>query len=78
VKYREHGVTVKAGVIRYLGANFFLDVNSGITWRNIHYYKPLFTREFNDEAFFFLNIPNEENRTGFSPSLCARLGYRLK
>lgn len=78
VKYRENGITLKAGYIRYY-SRFFLDFNSGLTLRNIRYYKPdLSGADFDEGPLMFIKIPNEENRITIAPHLCVRLGYRLK
>lgn len=81
VEYREHGFSVKAGLIRYTGNKLFFDVNSGFTLRNVRYREPAFPGEFSfdeDDTWSFFDIPNEEDRIGFSPCLSARIGYRLQ
>jgi hypothetical protein len=79
VAYREHGVSVKVGLLRYFGSRTFLDINSGFTLRNVNYREPARPRSFNevDERSFF-QIPNEDDRVTFSPNLGLRLGYRFK
>jgi hypothetical protein len=78
MRYRENGFTVKAGLMKYLFRNFFFDINSGLTLRNIKYHRPAeFEFQFEDDWSFF-NIPNENNRVVLSPNLGLRLGYRLK
>lgn len=77
MEYREQGVSIKAGLIRYYGPKFFFDINSGFTFRNIQYTEPdNLIREFDDWAF--AEVPNEDDRVAISPSLGVRLGYRLK
>jgi hypothetical protein len=78
VAYREHGVSLKIGLLRYLGSRIFLDINSGFTIRTVRYRKTDRPRSFNEfEESGFLQIPNENDRIGFSPNLGLRLGYRF-
>lgn len=78
VEYREHGVSLKIGLLRYVGAHTFFDLNSGFTIRNVHYREPARPRSFNEiEERNFLQIPNENDRIGFSPNLGLRFGYRF-
>ena len=80
IEYREHGVSVKAGMVWYLYSNFFIDGNAGLTFRNIEYNKPELPpgAGHNDDSLLSLNIPNETSRLGFSPNLGVRIGYRFK
>lgn len=79
VAYREHGVSVKIGLLRYLGQRTFLDMSTGVTLRNVRYEEPPRPRSFNefDEQNFFFPVPNENDRMGFSPNLGLRFGYRF-
>ena len=78
VSYREYGLSFKAGVLRYFGSSIFMDLNGGITLRNVRYNEPARPRAFaeNDE-FSFFQIPNENDRVAFSPNLGLRFGYRF-
>ena len=80
MEYREQGVSVKGGVIRYWFKNIFVDVNSGFTFRRIRYSDV--AEEPGDGVFFedgsFFDIPNEQDRIAIAPQLCARIAYRLK
>lgn len=79
VTYREHGVSVKVGVLGYLGAHLFLDFSSGLTLRNICYDEPPLVRGFNEvDGGNIFQIPNEDDRIAISPNLGLRLGYRLR
>jgi hypothetical protein len=78
MEYRENGMSVKAGLIRYF-SNFFLDLNSGFTIRNIRYNEPdWLVPGFDDEMWEFFEIPNERDRVAFAPHFGIRIGYRLK
>jgi hypothetical protein len=78
MEYREHGVSLKIGLLRDLGSGIFLDFNSGLTLRNIRYHEPVRPRSFNElEERNFFQIPNENDRIGFSPNLGLRFGYRF-
>lgn len=77
MEYREKGVSFKAGFIRYY-SDFFLDLNSGITIRNIRYHEPDWLPPgFTDDDWGF-DIPNERDRVVPSLHFGIRLGYRLK
>jgi hypothetical protein len=82
MEYREQGVSVKGGLIRYWSKNIFIDVNSGFTFRNIRYTDapppPTIGGVFINDEGNFLDIPNEQDRIAIIPQLCARIGYRLK
>ena len=79
MKYREEGFSFKVGFIRYWGPALFLDINSGVTLRNVRYKEPISLRPRGGDVFFAgPDIPNEEDRVTVSPNLGIRLGYRLK
>jgi hypothetical protein len=78
MRYRENGFTFKAGLLKYLFHDFFFDLNSGLTLRNIRYHRPAELGFQFEDGWSFLNIPNENNRVVLSPNLGIRLGYRLK
>ena len=79
VEYRESGVSLKLGTLRYIGYRAFFDFTAGVTLRNIRYIEPARTRGLNenDELVFF-QVPNEDDRTIPSPCLGVRFGYRIK
>ncbi|HYC84177.1 MAG TPA: hypothetical protein VEB86_03100 [Chryseosolibacter sp.] len=77
VRYREHGVGVKYGFVRYFG-NFLVDLNLGFAIRFVEYKKPALTRQFNEQEMEWFAIPNERRRTGLMPLMGFRLGYRLQ
>jgi hypothetical protein len=80
MEYREQGVSVKLGLLRYMfGSNFIFDLNSGFTLRVIRYKEPgNLVGEFGEGDWTFLDIPNETDRVTISPNLGVRLGYRIR
>lgn len=77
IKYREQGASIKTGRIRYLTSDLFIDINFGLTLRNIQYIEPdNLIREF--DSWGILDIPNEKDRVGLSPNLGVRIAYRVK
>ncbi len=78
VEYREQGFSLKAGMLKYFSKRIMFDINSGFTLRFVRYNKPNLIPEFSEDAEFFLDIPNENNRITVSPNLGVRFGYRLK
>jgi hypothetical protein len=78
VMYREPGIGLKVGFIKYFG-DFFMDVNSGWAVRFITYTDTFSGNDFvNDNVSWFFAIPNEEDRTILSPIVGLRMGYRLR
>lgn len=78
VMYREPGVGLKVGFIKYFD-DFFMDINSGWAIRFISYTDTFQGNDFiNDNVSWFFAIPNEEDRTILSPIVGIRLGYRLR
>jgi hypothetical protein len=75
IKYREYGVSFKIGLLRYVDSRTFIDLNTGVTVRNIRYEKP--AGRFKGVQWG-IAIPNENNRIALSPCFGFRLGYRLK
>lgn len=80
MEYREQGVSVKLGLLRYMfRSNFMFDLNSGFTLRVVRYKEPAnLVGGFGDDDWTFLNIPNETDRVTISPNLGIRLGYRFR
>ncbi len=78
MKYREQGVSLKAGMIRYMGDRFIFDLNSGFTLRHVEYREPPNLPPSWMDFMFFPDIPNERDRVTISPNLGIRFGYRLK
>ncbi len=78
VKYREQGLNVKFGYVRYLRfeTRAFMDVSVGLSLRNIRYKKPFEMGEI-DEDFFGGPAPNERDRFAVSPYGGLRFGYKL-
>jgi hypothetical protein len=79
VKYREHGLAPKWGMMVYMG-RIFLDLNAGFAIRNVDYIKPNIPAPI-ETAFFFFDFaetPNEEKRTVLAPVFGGRIGYRFK
>ena len=77
MEYREKGVSVKAGLIRYLGMRLFLDINAGLSLRHIRYDSRGLSPPA-DEGWNFFEIPDEADRVVLGPNMGLRLGYRLK
>lgn len=79
VEYSEHGVSLKAAVLWYVHLRFLVDLNAGLTLRNIDYDEPPLPEGAGRKVdWFSLNIPNEADRLIFSPNIGVRIGYRLK
>ncbi|HMQ00291.1 MAG TPA: hypothetical protein PKC24_10965 [Cyclobacteriaceae bacterium] len=80
VRYREHGLSIRNGFIKYLSANIFIDLAFGATLRFIDYRKPNLPPAFNEDEFWgwFIEIPNERKRTSLAPALTCKLAYRFK
>jgi hypothetical protein len=79
VKYREHGVAPKWGMMLYIGRGF-LDLNAGFAIRSVDYIKPNFPAPIEPQFLFvdFGETPNEEKRTVLAPVFGGRIGYRFK
>ncbi len=78
VMYREPGIGLKMGFVKYF-SDFFIDINSGWAIRFISYTESENIRNFfNNDNMRWLNIPNEEDRVALAPIIGIRLGYRLK
>lgn len=79
VKYREHGVAPKWGMMIYIG-RVFLDINAGFALRHVDYIKPTVPSPIDPEVTFldFGNTPNEEKRTVLAPVFGGRIGFRFK
>jgi hypothetical protein len=77
VAYQESGLGLKVGFVKYIH-HFFFDLNSGLAIRFIDYDKPHITRNPEEDEGQWFDIPREEDRTGFMPLICMRLGYRLR
>ena len=70
MKYREEGISFKVGFIRYWNQALFLDLNTGVTVRNVQYKEPIVVREFRgDVVWGGPDIPNEDDRVTVSPTL---------
>lgn len=80
VENRESGISLKAGMLRYLfRSNFLIDINSGLTLRIVRYHSPRnIMRTPEDEGWGFLIGVNEEDRVVPSPNIGVRFGYRIK
>ncbi len=75
--YREKGITVKAGLMKYYG-RFFFDISSGWTIRDIRYFELSDFQLEQNTGWAFWEIPNEDDRIILAPNLGARIGYRLR
>jgi hypothetical protein len=76
IEYREKGFSVKAGLIKRFG-KFLFDLNSGLTLRDIEYREPpILAEQFSD--WMFGEIPNERDRTTWSPNIGVRFGYGIR
>jgi hypothetical protein len=74
VRYRERGGTVKCGWMKHFG-RFLLDFNAGWTVRVVRYHG---SQDQYDDDYSWFDIPNERNRTAFSPNVGLRMGFRIK
>lgn len=78
VKYREHGVSLKYGMLWYIARpHFFLDVNGGFSIRSINYNKPEGMIDRNEDDRDLFTTPNEEDRVMLYPCIGIRIGYRI-
>ncbi|MEX1239480.1 MAG: hypothetical protein WEB30_07175 [Cyclobacteriaceae bacterium] len=78
-RYREQGINLKAGIVRYLGRAIFLDFNSGLSLRHVDYDSPnTGSRSVIDDMWPSFQIPNENDRLALSPNMGFRLGYRFR
>lgn len=76
--YGEHGVSVKMGTLRYVGARVFLDFNAGVTLRSVRYKDPTMPPALPDEFVPpFFPIPDQSNGIRIGPNMGLRLGYRF-
>ncbi len=82
VNYREHGFTLKFGFVKHFSKSIFIDVNGGWSFRYIDYDEPLIppgiNNLFEDDVFFFANIPKEEDWFTLTPLIGFRVGYRFR
>ena len=78
--YREEGVSLKFGLMKYWSKKIFMDLTCGVTLRNIRYSdeppEPVGVVDMEPNMFF--DIPNEEDRVAIAPLFSGRIGYRLK
>lgn len=76
--YREQGVSLKVGMVWYLGSHFFVDYNAGLTLRIVDYDRPPLLPESPDRfGIFTIYIPDETDRTAIGPNMGLRFGYRF-
>lgn len=74
--YREHGFGIKGGMM--IGRNrFFVDINTGFAIRIIDYSLPELPVGWEGDGRAWYDIPNETDRTAFTPLVGVRLGYHL-
>ncbi len=80
VQYREHGISLKYGLLTGFVRNIVFDVNAGLTLRFVDYKKKGLPNGIvlDDDFFGRLRIPNERKRTAVGPALGIRVGYILK
>lgn len=78
VMYREPGIALKAGFVKYFGY-FFMDINSGWGIRFVDYTDPSFGEGITNEVngWGMISIPNEDDRIALSPIFGIRFGYLL-
>jgi hypothetical protein len=72
VRYREQGISLKAGRMLFIERLFF-DLNAGVTLRFVDYKKPAIVQEDGEWSWI-----NEDKRRAFAPVIGVRLGYRIR
>jgi hypothetical protein len=77
MEYREKGFSIKAGLVKRFG-KFLLDLNSGLTVRDIEYREPSNWIEQFPDDWTIWDIPNETDRIVLSPNFGIRFGYTIR
>lgn len=75
-RYREQGLSLKIGSIRYFDSRIFIDLNTGVTLRNVDYHTP--PAGFRGDVLPVFEIPYESDRVTVGPNLGIRVGYRIR
>jgi hypothetical protein len=80
VNYREQGLSLKAGMLKYFSPKWVVDFNAGFALRFVDYQKPNFDLKFQTHTtdFPIPLEPNEKKRIGFSPVFGVRFGYCIR
>jgi hypothetical protein len=77
VQYRELGVGMKGGYMKYFNRDYFIDISIGWMVRSIDYTE-LTDTPINREESFVSILPKEQDRTVLAPLMGIRLGYRFR
>jgi hypothetical protein len=76
MNYREHGLAFKFGFVKHFHP-FLFEASSGFAVRFIDYTAPSYITEERGFERDWFQIPQDWDRTGFSPVINFRIGYRF-